>query len=365
MIKQLFYEGKRKLKWRDVAEPELQGPTDALVRPLAVSRCDADSSYLFRDLNKVIHAGLKRNLMDPILTEVYGKDPFAPPFPIGHEGIAEVVKVGSEVPGFTAGDHVVVPFIVSCGSCKRCRQKIYTHCLTTGHQVNMFGFGYSSGEFGGMITDLLRIPFASHMMIKVPNHIPPADIASLSDNIPDGLRTVDEPLKKFPGERVIIVAGGAPSIGLYALSSALALGAGEVLYYDKNLPELQLAEKLGAQVYETDYQFPEKLAPIVVEASANSKGLHFALKITDAGGICTSISIFNQLETPVPMASLYGRNLTLTSGFANPSRDIPLALDLINSKKFEPWRITTMTASWNDAAEAFLTNTTKMVIARD
>jgi len=39
-------------------------------------------------------------------------------------------------------------------------------------------------------------------------------------------------------------------------------------------------------------------------------------------------------------------------------------LALIESKKFQPEKITTLLANWEDAAEAFLERTTKVVVHR-
>ena len=41
-MKQLTCTGPSAIEWRDVPEPRLQGGGEALVRPLAVARCDID-----------------------------------------------------------------------------------------------------------------------------------------------------------------------------------------------------------------------------------------------------------------------------------------------------------------------------------
>src|SRR5256885_5566840 len=88
---------ERAVEWRDVPEPRLQGPAEAIVRPLAVALCDLDR---------------------PIIT---GQAPVPPPVALGHECIAEVVEVGDDVSAVAPGERVVVPFQISCGRCERCR----------------------------------------------------------------------------------------------------------------------------------------------------------------------------------------------------------------------------------------------------
>jgi threonine dehydrogenase-like Zn-dependent dehydrogenase len=40
---------------------------------------------------------------------------------LGHENMGEVIELGSEVKSLKKGDHVVVPFTISCGECWFCQ----------------------------------------------------------------------------------------------------------------------------------------------------------------------------------------------------------------------------------------------------
>ena len=95
-MRQLTCTAPHEIEWRDVPEPRLESDTDALVRPLAVARCDID---LF-------------------LTS--GFVPLRGPFALGHEAVVEVVDMGDSVPELTKGQRAVVSFEVSCGSCRSC-----------------------------------------------------------------------------------------------------------------------------------------------------------------------------------------------------------------------------------------------------
>ncbi len=50
------------------------------------------------------------------------------PFVPGHEVSGVIVEVGSDVTRFQVGDKVVVPFILSCGSCCECDRSRPTIC---------------------------------------------------------------------------------------------------------------------------------------------------------------------------------------------------------------------------------------------
>ena len=109
-----------------------------------------------------------------------------------------------------------------------------------------FGLGEPLGPWGGMITDKFRVPFADNMLVKIPSSLDPISLASASDNIPDGWRTVAPYLKEKPGAPVLVVGGPAESIGLYAAGIAVALGSSRVDYLDYMPARLAIANSLGA-----------------------------------------------------------------------------------------------------------------------
>ena len=116
----VFIEPGR-LEWRDVPEPTIDAPRQALVRPLAVATCRSDG----------VIAGN------------------APPFglkPGWHEFVAEVIETGDEVESFRAGDRVVVPFQISCGACDACREGRTGNC-TGVPPHSMYGLGPVGGEW--------------------------------------------------------------------------------------------------------------------------------------------------------------------------------------------------------------------------
>ena len=58
---------------------------------------------------------------------------------LGHEPMGVVAEVGPGVTELQAGDRVVVPFNVSCGTCFMCGQGLHSQCETT--QVHEYGTG--------------------------------------------------------------------------------------------------------------------------------------------------------------------------------------------------------------------------------
>ncbi len=259
-MRQLFKTDTRTLVWRDIPEPDLAGPEQALVRPIAVATCDADGPTVQGE------------------TWVPGE------VALGHECVAEVLETGSAVTSIAKGDTVVVPFQISCGSCVFCAQGLTGSCAQV-KPLSMYGFGGMGGDWGGMLTDVVRVPFADAMLVKLPSELDPVDLASASDNLPDAYRTVAPLLAARPGAEVLILGGGTRSIALYAVAIARALGAGRVVYRDTDDTRLGLASDLGAEVIAGELEErPKDRFPIVVDATASATGLSCACRSTEPGG---------------------------------------------------------------------------------
>jgi alcohol dehydrogenase len=341
-MRQLTVVEKSRLEWLDVPEPTLQGAGEALVRPLAVATCDLDPQI------------------------IKGETPFPLPVALGHECIGEVVDVGDDVGGVMVGDVVAVPFQISCGECDPCREGRTGNC-TTVQPLSMFGFGAAGGDHGGALSDLVRVPYAEHMLVPLPQGIEPAVVASVGDNISDAWRTVAPQLESRPGAEVLVVGGGAWSIGLYAAGIAVALGAGKVDYMDGDPDRLERATRLGATPREADPAAEQDRPgryPITVDASVEHQGLRTALRATAPDGVCTSVSIFFEQETPLPLFEMYSKIVTFHTGRCHARPAMPKALALVAEGKLAPDLVTKATVSWEDAADALREHEGKHVVVR-
>lgn len=339
-MQQLMFVKPGHVEWRDAPEPMLIDEGDALVRPLVVATCDIDRGF------------------------IDGTVRVPGPFPLGHEGVAEVVSTGPGVRSVAPGDRVVVAFQLSCGRCERCQRGLTSSCLAVPPRA-AFGMEPLAGKWGGFFSDFVRVPHADAVLVKLPVGVSPAAMASGSDNLPDAYRTVAPHLAARPGASVLVVGGGAWSVGLYAAGMARALGAGRIDYVDHDPRRLAIAERMGAHVI--DGPLPERLGPyaITVDASANPAGLALALRSTEPYGVATSVGIYFQPETPVPLYDMFVSGITFHTGRANARTDLPAVLGLIASGKFDPSPVTTHLVSWEDAASALLELPVKLVAVRE
>ncbi len=336
-VQQLTLIEAGKLEWREVPGAKIEGAADAVVRPVAVATCDLD------------------------LMLVRGKAPIGREFAFGHECVAKVVEIGDEVSSVAVGDLVSVPFQISCGTCDRCRRGQTGNCESVPF---LSSYGLPLGpDNGGFVSDAAHVPYADSMLAKVPEGIEPAAVASLSDNIPDAWRTVGPQLEAEPGAPVLICAG-AGSIAVYASAIAKALGSSKVSFAGGRAHEREMASQLGVELLYQEFPKRHGSYPITVDASGDVDGLACALRSTEADGICTSIGIYFSPTTPVPLLEMYTKGIRFQTGRVHARPAMEPILELVRSGVFAPELVTRETASFDEAAEAVVGHSGKLVISR-
>jgi alcohol dehydrogenase len=365
-----------RLEWRDRPEPDLARATDALVRPFVASRCDGDTVPIHRHVSRAMQAGLKAGVLDPVVASILGPVPFKGPFGIGHECVAQVIEVGAQVSRIGVGDVVVVPWAISCGACEECRLGLTAKCSTMrpespGGTLSAFGFGPHCGPWGGMITDSLRVPFADHMLVRVPANVDPLRVAAASDNLADAWRAVVPALAERPGGSVLVIGGGAQSIGLYAAGLAVAHGAAVVDYLDESDARLEVAQGFGASAHKVAKKRRRSALDrrpagydVVVEASSQTSGLRDALRALGPGGTCTATGYYLGAGTKVPIMDMYATSATLRVGISHVRPILPAILDFVATSGFPAEQVTSLLADWEDAPAAYAEPATKLVLHR-
>jgi threonine dehydrogenase-like Zn-dependent dehydrogenase len=341
-MEQLFFVQQGHVEWREIARPTVMDGEDALVRPVAVATCDLDTGL------------------------IYGRVLFPGPFPLGHEGVGEVVEVGSEVTAVAVGQRVIIPFQVSCGTCARCSRGLTASCERVDPGA-MYGLEPVGGPWGGFLGDVVRVPWADHMLVPLPDGLDPVDVASLSDNICDGWRTVAPFATDPPNTSLLVVSGEAPSITCYTIAIARALGIEQVDYleFPRGLPgQLDKASRAGANILDSPEQVHTQHYTLTVCSSFDVDALKLALRATEPDGTCVVNAIFFQEAVPLPMLSMYRRGVRLVTGRVNARAVLPKALNLIVEGAFHPESVTDAIVAWDDAPDALVAEPQKLVIQR-
>ena len=344
-MRALMFRGPMALAWEEVETPKLVEPRDALVRPIAVARCD----------------------LDPAIS--LGLYPMPAPFVMGHEMVGEVVAVGEAISNVRLGDKVIVPFQLSCMTCAPCLRGHTNACVNV-PSGTAFGLGPHGGiDLGGALAELVRVPWADVMLIPLPEGMDPVVAAGIPDNVSDGYRCVAAPLAERPGAPVLVVGGLASSVGLYAVMAALALGSKRVVYVDDDAARLELAVAAGAEVVDAKDQWDSlKLAerfPIVVEANVLDSGRNFALRSVEPCGVCTSVSGGASSRSNLPLQSMYLKGVRYEIGRVHACATARPVLELVLSGVLDPARIINKVVPFSEAVEGMILPVVKVVFVND
>jgi threonine dehydrogenase-like Zn-dependent dehydrogenase len=330
------------LEWHEVAFPKVQEAADAIVRPLAVARCDLD------------------------LYIATGFVPFPGPFAFGHEMVGEVVDAGEKA-GVAPGQKVIVPFQISCGECIPCKKGLTSSCASV-PPYSSFGLGSGRVDYGGALSGAVRVPYADFMLVPLPEGVDPLIAASAADNIPDGWRAVAPHLAASPGASVLVVGGLAQSVGLYAAGAAVALGAGRVLYLDDNGENRDRAIAMGAEAAPLalgEGRDPSEQFEIVVEAAGTNDAIGFAIRSCAPNGVLTSVAIHFGATTPVPLMQAYYKGLTFHTSRVSARNWLPDVMHCIACGKLHPEHVTHKVLPFADAADAMTDSGSKLIFLPD
>ncbi len=334
-MKALHFVKVGKLEWHDAADLRVQGPLEAVVRPIASTTCDLD-----------------RRIIGGLVS--FGED-----FPIGHECVAEVLETGDKVRAVRPGDIVVVPWHICCGVCGECRRGLSAACSAA---PGIAGYGIPiAGNWGGLFSEQVRVPFADGMLVRLPDGVDPATAASASDNLTEAYIATSRGLAKHPGAPVLVVSS-LPSLGLFAADHAMAGGACRVDFVDASEDRREAARLLGAFVHPAILPEFDMRFPVVIGVAREPELLAAAVRCLAPGGHMSNAAVFFS-DTPMPLWEMYKRDVTFSTGTASVSPHLPKVLELLRCGHIHPERVMS-THGWEDATQALLEPHLKPVIVR-
>lgn len=353
-MKAVTWQGRRDVCVEDVPDPKIEQPTDAIIKVTSTNICGSDL-HLYETLGAFMTPG-------DIL---------------GHEAMGIVVEAGSEAGDLRPGDRVVIPFQVACGRCFMCDERLYSQCETTqcvdqGTGAALFGYSKLYGEVPGGQAEYLRVPQAQFTHISVPQGPPDERFVYLSDVLPTAWQAVE--YAAVPKGGTLAVLGLGP-IG--DMSARVALHRGirvigvdlvperldrarergvevvDLRGHERDLAEVIRAltrgrgpdsvidavgmeahgSPLGKFTHEVVAKLPDKLtAPMMRRVGVDRlSALYAAIDIVRRGGTISLAGVYGGQTDPLPMMTLFDKQVQLRMGQANVKRwtdDImPLLLD--------------------------------------
>jgi len=235
MMRALTWHGAKDVRVDTVDDPEIINPRDAIIKITSTAICGSD-----------LH------LYDGVIPGVKPGDV------LGHEFMGEVVETGSGS-SLKKGQRVVVPFTIACGGCFHCKTLQYSACENSnpaekqdmsstlyGQPMSgLFGYSHLTGGYSGGQAEYVRVPFSDVGPIVVPDHLEDDKVLFLSDILPTGWMAAEN--ADIQPDDTVAVWGCGP-VGLFAIQSALIMGATSVIAIDHYPHRLELARKLGADV---------------------------------------------------------------------------------------------------------------------
>ncbi|HEX4901793.1 MAG TPA: zinc-dependent alcohol dehydrogenase, partial [Acidimicrobiales bacterium] len=350
-MRAVTWQGKRDVRVEDVPDPRIEEPTDAIVRITTTGLCGSDL-HLYEVLGAFMDAG-----------DV-----------LGHEPMGIVEEVGAGVTNLRPGDRVVIPFQISCGSCFMCDLQLYTQCETTqvreqGKGAALFGYTKLYGQVAGGQAEYLRVPHADFTHIKVPDGPPDERFVYLSDVLPTAWQAVEYAgipdggtvavlglgpigdmatrIARHRGHRVIGVdlvperleraaAHGVEAIDLEACDDLgdavrqLTGGRGP----DSVIDAVGM-EAHGSGTAEAMHKLTALLPDVLGRALMNRAGvdrlaaLTAAIDIVRRGGTISLSGVYGGEADPLPMMTMFDKQIQLRMGQANVKRWVPDILPLL------------------------------------
>jgi len=354
-MKALTWHGKRDVRHETVPDPKIEEPTDAVLKITSSGICGSD-----------LH-----------LIEVLG--PFMGEGDIlGHEPMGVVEEVGRDVDNLKPGDRVVVPFQIACGGCYMCGQGLQTQCETTqvrdqGMGAALFGYTKLYGQVPGAQAEYLRVPQAQYGPIKVPEGPPDDRFVYLSDVLPTAWQAVE--YADIPPGGSVTVLGLGP-IGDMACRIAAHRGhrvigvdlvperLARVRPFGVEAIDLSSAGDLGDAVRDiTDGRgtdavidavgleahgapvagFAQKMTGLLPSALAQKlmqtagvdrlSALHHSIDIVRRGGTVSVIGVYGGMADPMPMLTMFDKQVTMRMGQANVRRWVDDIMPLLEGSE--------------------------------
>jgi threonine dehydrogenase-like Zn-dependent dehydrogenase len=256
-MKAVVYHGVGDIRLDNVPDPQIEQPTDAVIRITSSAICGTDLHMIRGTL-----AGMEPGTI------------------LGHEAVGIVEELGSMVRNFDVGDRVVVVSTIACGSCAYCRAGYFSQCDIANPNgkragTSFYGGPKATGPFNGLQAEKARIPFANVGMVKLPDEVSDDQAIMISDIFPTGWFGADA--AEIKNGDTVAVFGCGP-VGQFAIASAKLMGAGRVIAVDGLEDRLAMARRQGAECVNFEREDPvttilEMTAGIGVDRAIDAVGV--------------------------------------------------------------------------------------------
>lgn len=321
----VFYGPNQPLKIEDCPRPE-PGPDDILVKVAACGLCHTDLHYI-----------------------EHGVPTFKkPPLILGHEASGTVAELGSNVKNFKTGDRVLLPAVLTCGSCEFCRTGRENICK------NMVMFG---NHIDGAYAEFVKAPAKD--AFHLPDEIPLQEGCIIADAISTPYHAVKNRARVRPGDNVAVF--GCGGVGINVVQLAVAAG-GVVIALDIEDKKLDRARQLGAMHTVNTGQSPDvgkhikKLTnggvDIAIEAIGNPKTMGMAFNSLKKGGRLCVVG-YSDKDLVISAAKMMFFEMEVVGSLGCRPVDYPRLIELVRLGKVQVTPLVTHRFELNKINAAF------------
>ena len=304
----------------------------------------------------------------------------------GHEFTDIVEELGSGVHNLKPGDHVLVPFNISCGQCVFCRQELYASCHESDPEATaaggIFGYSHTAGGYSGGQAEYVRVPYADVGPAVIPQGMDPDDAVLLTDVAPTGYQAAEMGGIQ-PGDTVVVF--GAGPIGIMAARCSWLFGAGRVIVIDQLEYRLEFARSYASC---EAYNFRSLGDPVVfVKQTTGSLGadvcidavgaeaagsamqtalgrklfleggagtaLHWAINSVKKGGVISIVGVYGPTDTLIPIGNVVNKGLTIRANQASVKRLLPRLLEHVQNGVLSPKALITHRMPLEEVSDAY------------
>ncbi len=328
-MKALVFGGPGQRAWTTAPDPQIEQPTDIVVKMNTTTICGTDLHILKGDVPETTPGTI-----------------------LGHEGVGIVEEVGAGVTSVKRGDRVLLSCISACGRCRFCKEGHYGQCLGGGGWI----FGHT---IDGLQAEYARVPFADTSVYRVPDELADEQVLFLSDIMPTAFEVGVLNGCVRPGDTVAIV--GAGPIGLAVVKTAKLFTPGRIIAIDLADSRLCRATLFGADTVINNAK-EDALAAVMeltnglgadvaVEAVGVPATFELAAELVRPGGHVANVGVHGR-PAALHLEKLWIRNVTITTGLVDTST-IPQLLKLIEGGRLDPLDFGTHFFALDDVMSAY------------
>lgn len=289
-----------------------------------IKYADAPGATEVRDV-PIPEIGKTDVLVEVAYTGVCGTDPhlhnntsafkFVRPFILGHEFAGTIVKIGSEVTGFSVGDRVTSETHAEfCGKCALCKQNNYPLCR------ERKGYGF---HVDGAYTKFVKVP--ERILHHVPDNVS-LKAASITEPFCVAYKALISNSNIRAGDTVVIIGPGP--IGILSAKLAKLSGAGEIVVIgtEGDDKRLELAKEFGATItINSSDEDPLKRilsfgdgygADLLVDLAGSSSTLKLCMDAVRPAGQITKIG-WGRQPVNFSLDPLISKSVTFKGHFSN------------------------------------------------